>query len=191
MDRFLHPSLSLIAGPEGVGNVLSCVYHSQAELGVAGLTVWSCGGDIRRFGREPQRGDLAFVLQTQSHARYLFIYLFIYCTGIACLQLHCGDGAHTLGEETLGACSPGCPQEGANGPGVGQSLLAEQMGDPALLFLFFCLFFQTGSMGFRFLTLEFCAATVDSVIDARVFDLGLGQSKIISSIKKFVIFFFK
>lgn len=76
LDRFLHPSLSLIAGPEGVGNVLSCVYHSQAELGVAGLTAWSCGGDIRRFGRGPQRGDLAFVLQTQSHARYLFIYIF-------------------------------------------------------------------------------------------------------------------
>lgn len=63
--------LSLIAGPESVGIVLSCVYQSQAELSVAGLTAWSCGGDIRRFGRELQKGNLTFVLQTQNHAIYL------------------------------------------------------------------------------------------------------------------------
>lgn len=147
MDFFppLHPSLSLIAGPEGVGNVSSRVYHSQAELGVTGLTAWSCGGDIRRFGRGPQRGDSAFVLQTQSHAHYLFIYSCIYlftcCMGRACSSPRQGMKP-PLGRGDA-ACSPGRPHgEKDNGPSrrrrrKGEALVAEQMGGPALLVFFF------------------------------------------------------
>lgn len=137
--------LSLIAGPEGVGSVLSCVYHSQAELRVAGLTAWSCGGDIWGFGRGPQRGNLAFVLQTQSQA----LYLFICCIGRACLQL-------SRGRMKLRRCDGGgwgpahlrIPEKKQpTAPLVGQALMAEQMGDPALLLFFF----QDCSVALRFL----------------------------------------
>lgn len=80
LDGFPTP-LSPTAGPEGAGNGLSGVYHSQAEFRAAGLTAWPCGGDVRRCGRGPRRGDLAFVLQTQSNT---LIYLFAAWASLAC-----------------------------------------------------------------------------------------------------------
>lgn len=99
--------LSPTAGPEGAGNGLSGVYHSQAELRAAGLTAWPCGGDVRRCGRGPRRGDLAFVLQTQSHALCLFI-----CRmGITGLQtLLRGHEAQAPGEGRLGPAHLGIPK---------------------------------------------------------------------------------
>lgn len=106
LDGFPAP-LSLTAGPEGAGNGLSGVYHSQAEFRAAGLTAWPCGGDIRRCGRGPRRGDLAFVLQTQSHALYLFI-----CSmGIAGLQtLLRGHEAQALERGGWGPAHLGIPK---------------------------------------------------------------------------------
>lgn len=123
--------------------MLSCVYHSQAELRVAGLTAWSCGGDIRRFGRGPWRGNLAFVLQTQSHTIYLFICL----TRKACSPLTAlsGHEACTQRRRRLGACWPltwASPRRrrSSQWPICGLGLGAEQTADPVffavLLFVF-------------------------------------------------------
>jgi hypothetical protein len=102
-----HPP-ALIAGPKGVGNVRPLCSSQLCGARVADLTAWSCGGDIRRFGRELRRGGLAFVLQTQSRV----IYLFICCMRTVCLQLHCGGmkrGHRRQGDR--GVCSPEHPQD--------------------------------------------------------------------------------
>lgn len=125
--------------------MLSHVYHSQAELRVAGLTAWSCGGDIRRFGKGPWRGNLAFVLQTQSHT----IYLFICCTRKACSPLTALPG-HEACAQGRGRLGPGLPlawastrkRRGSQRPLCGLGLGAEQADDPVLFFsspgLFYC-----------------------------------------------------
>lgn len=84
---------------------------------MAVLTAWSCGGDIRRPGRRPQRGDSAFVLQTQSHALYLFIcFLRTACSECTVEAWNTG-----MGEGTAGGCSPGhCPGGAAGAPLVGR-----------------------------------------------------------------------
>lgn len=142
--------------------MLSCVYHSQAELRVAGLTAWSCGGDIRRFGRGPWRGNLAFVLQTQSHT----IYLFICCTRKACSPLTAllGREACTRRRGRLGAGWPltwASPRRrrSSQWPLCGLGLGAEQAAD--LVFLLSCCFFSSPGLFCCFkilLTVEFCAA---------------------------------
>ena len=136
--------------------MLPHVYHSQAELRVAGLTARSCGGDIPRFGRGPWRGNLAFVLQTQSHT----IYLFAVQGKLAHHSLRC------LGRKLEHREGAGLPltwasprkRRGSQWPLCGLGLGAEQAADP----VFCCpVYFFSPELFCCFkvlLTVEFCAA---------------------------------